>query len=168
MKKLEKIQEIVVVGATTEWLKSAETLDVMRKQPAITYEKLPNLSVQPEVAVAVKFLGEPREKKKEDQEFAFVKVELVEPAIVWEKEKGQYEAPKGTKATMNLKRHASLYRNVMRLTKDGAEPLKDKEVVIANLGKRTFETPKAPRGKATGYEYRVMLLEDLKKKLGKK
>ena len=165
---MEELREIEVVQALSEWLSSAKTLDVMRSQPRQAYEKLPSLSVQPEVAIAVRFLGEPREKSKDDQDFAFVNVELIEPAKLWEKERGQYDAPAGTKATMNLKRHADLYRSVMRLTNDGKTPLNGQEVVIANVGKRTFKTDKAPRGKATGFEYRVMLLADLKKQLGKK
>lgn len=164
---MEKLDEILVVQALG-WLDNAATLDVIRKQPVQTYEKLPNLSVQPEVAVAVKFMNEPRDKTKDEQDFAFVKVELIEPAIVWTKENGQFEAPKGTKTTMNLKRHAGLYRAAMRISELKPTGLTDKEVVIANLGKRTFKTPKAPRGTATGYEYRVMLLAELKKKLEKK
>jgi len=165
---MEELREIEVVRAVSEWLQNAKTLDVMRSQPRATYEKLPSLSVQAEVAVAVKFLGEVREKSKDGKNFAFVNVELIEPAVLWEKEKANYEAPKGTKATMNIKRHADLYRSVMRLTNDGKVPLQGQEVVIANLGKRTFETPNAPSGKATGFQYSVMLLADLKKKLGKK
>jgi len=66
MKKLEKLQEIKVVGATTDWLKSPETLDVIRKTPARKFEKLPTVSIQPEVAIAIHCLTEPRETQTID------------------------------------------------------------------------------------------------------
>lgn len=160
---MEKLEEIEVVRAATEWLQSAKTLDVIRSQPARQYKNLPSLSVQKEVAVAIKCVTEPRETSKRGRDYAFSDVVLVEPAVLYTKEKGQFEAAAGSEASINWKRHASLWRNIQEFF-----PLKDKELVVANLGKRTFETPKAPSGKATGYEYRIMLLADLKKKLGKK
>ena len=66
---MEKLEEIVVIRAASEWLNNPEVLDTIRKQPAITYERLPSLSVQAEVAVAIKFLSEPRLKSKEDQDW---------------------------------------------------------------------------------------------------
>jgi len=76
----------------------------------------------------------------------------------WTKEKGNHELAKGTKVSIDGKRHGNLWSNLKRHF-----PLKDKDLVIANLGKK----------KVTGYpqpiyQYRVMLLEDLKNKLGKK
>ena len=167
---MEKIEELQVIRAMG-WLEDAEVLDTIRKEPAVITPKYPYLSVQPEKAVAIKCLTEPREAAKADgTALLFIEAELIEPAIVWEKEKAKadsnykgHEAPKGTKVSMNLARHAALARMFKRHL-----PSTDKELVIANLGKRTFKTLKAPRGKATGYDYRVMLLADLKKKMKKK
>jgi len=167
MEKLEELQVIRAMG----WLDDAEVLDTLRSEPAVIAPKYPYLSVQPETAVAIKCLTEPREATKRDgTALLFIEAELIEPALVWEKERAQadknykgHEAPAGTKVSMNLARHASLARMFKRHL-----PSTDKKLVIANLGKRTFNTPKAPQGKATGYDYRVMLLAELKKKMKKK
>jgi len=160
----EKIEELQVIKAETGWVNSAAALDIIRKQPVTTAPRYPYLSVQPETAVAIRCLDEPREgTAKDGRELLFVDCELLEPAKVYSKEKGEFVADKGTKVSINLKRHAALERMFKRFL-----PCKGKELVIANLGKRTFKTPKAPRGKATGYDYRIMLLEDLKKLMGRK
>jgi len=167
MEKLEELQVIRAMG----WLEDAEVLDTIRKEPAVIKPKYPYLSVQAEKAVAIKCLTEPREATKQDgTTLLFIEAELIEPALVWNKEKAKanknykgHEAPAGTKVSMNLARHKALARMFTRHL-----PSTNKELVIANLGKRTFKTPKAPRGEATGYDYRVMLLADLKRKMKKK
>jgi hypothetical protein len=158
----QKIEELKVVKATTGWLQNAA--DVMRKAPIVQYEKLPALSIQPDVAVAVKCVAEVRETTSQGKDYAWLDVELIEPALVYTKTEGEYSAPKGTKASMNLKRHAGLYRNFKRLFPEGKSPV-DVEIVIANLGKRTFKTDKTASGKATGFDYRIMLLAELKKQI---
>ena len=171
---MEKLNELQVIRAMG-WLEDAEVMDTIRQQPAVITPKYPYLSVQAEQAVAIKCLTEPREAQKGDGTvLLFIEAELIEPALVWDKEKFNvdkknykgHEAPAGTKVSMNLARHAALKRMFLRCI--GTQSAVDKELVIANLGKRTFKTPKAPRGTATGYDYRVMLLADLKKKIKKK
>jgi len=163
---MEKIRKIRVLSAMG-WLEGA--VEVARKEPAVVYEKLPSLSVQADGAVAIKCLDEPRLKTMPDgKELAFVNMELLEPASVYERKEGEkegteHEAPKGTKVTMNLKRHASLWRNFQKFL-----PSTNKELVIINVGKRTFKTPKAPKGKATGYDYRIYTLAEMKEKMRKK
>jgi len=159
----QKLEELQVVKATTSWLQGAT--EVLKKEPAIKYKKLPALSVQAEVAVAVKPTSEVRETKKQGKEYAWLDVELVEPAIVYTKKEGEYEAPKGTQASMNLKRHAALYRNFKRMFPEGTSCV-GAEIVIANLGKRKFETEKF--GTVSGYDYRIMELAELKEKMKKK
>ena len=160
--KIEKLRVIHAMG----WLQNA--VEVARKEPAVIYEKYPSLSVDADAAVAVKCLDEPRLKTSKDgRELAFVNMELVEPATVWERKEGEkegapHEASKGTKVTMNLKRHASLWRAFQKFL-----PSTNKELVIINLGKRTFKTDKAPRGKATGYDYRIYSLAEFKEKMRK-
>ena len=167
---MEELKEIEIVRLNSEWLKEAPALDVMRKEKVVKeYTKHPSLSVQAEHVVAIKCLSDsPREVEGEDQNYAFIDAELVEPAIVYTKEKGEYEAEKGTMVSMNLKRHASLFRRFKDMFfKNNQWTCKDQEIAIGNLGKRTFKTDKAPRGKATGYDYRIMLLADLKAKMKK-
>jgi len=149
---------------SSEWISNAERLDVLRKVPVVReYPKYPNLSVQANTSVVIKCLDEPREVEGEKGDYAFLEAELLEEAEVWSKEKANFTADKGTKVTMNMKRHASLWRQFKRLL-----PCTGKEVVIANLGKRTFKTDKAPKGKATGYDYRVVLLSELQALMKKK
>lgn len=170
---MEKLEELEVIRAEG-WLDDAQVLDTIRREPAVITPKYPYLSVQAETAVAIKCLTDPREATKADGTvLLFIEAELIEPAIVWSKEKFKadpeykgHEAKAGTKVSMNLARHAALKRMFLRLI--GNQSAIDKELVIANLGKRTFKTPKAPKGKATGFDYRVMLLADLKAKMKKK
>jgi len=156
----QKIKELQVVKASSSWIQ--EIYDVAKEMPAVKYEKLPALSVQAEVAVAVKCIAEVRETSSKGKDYAWLDVELVEPTIVYSKEEGEYEAAKGTKASMNLKRHKALYRNFKRLFPEGKSPV-NAEIVIANLGKRKFKTKEY--GVVSGYDYRVMFLADLKKKI---
>lgn len=165
-----ELERIEIVKAATNWMEEATILDIIRKEKVIKeYTKHPSLSVQAEKLVAIKCISDnPREVEGEDQNYAFIDAELVESAMVYTKEKGEYEAPKGTLVSMNLKRHASLFRRFKDVFfTNNTWSCKDKEIVIANLGKRTFQTPKAPKGKATGYDYRIMLLADLKAKMKK-
>lgn len=144
------------------WLQDAP--DVMRKEPVVKYKKLPSLSVQPNVAVAVKCTSEPRETTGTDNQlYAFMDVELIEPAVLYDKaNQEEFKAPKGTKASINLKRHAALWRIVSK----NFMPTTGKELVIANLGKRNFTTKDGK--KASGYDYRVMTVEEIKAKMKKK
>lgn len=152
MNKIRKIQVVKSLG----WLDGA--VEVMKKTPMKQFEKLPMLSVQPDVAIAVKCLGEPRETNAKGKDFAFLDVELIEPAIVYENQ-AEHEAPAGTKASMNLKRHSSLWR----IFSKNFLPADGKEVVIANLGKREFKDKEGKLRK--GYDYRIMNLADLKEKM---
>lgn len=158
-----EIEELRIVRATTSWMK--EAVEIAKKEPAIKYKKLPALSVQADVAVAVKCISEPRETTKQGKDYAWLDVELIEPAIVYTKEEGEFEAVKGTEASMNLKRHAGLFRNFKRMFPEG-KPCVGVEIVIANLGKRKFETEEY--GWVSGYDYRIMKLADIKAKMKKK
>lgn len=157
----EKLIELQVVRAATSWLNKA--VEVAKKEPAVKYKKLPALSINAEVAVAVKCIADPRETEKQGKEYAWLDVELIEPAIVYKKDKGgEYEAAKGTQASMNLKRHKGLYRNFRRMFPQGKTCV-DAEIVIANLGKKTFDTKEY--GRVSGYDYRIMTLAEMKKKI---
>lgn len=162
---MEKLEEIEIVKCAG-WLENV--YEVAKKIPVSTapLEKLPSMSVAAKIAVAVKCIGEPRLKTKDNRNYAWMDMELIEPATVSEKVGDEYQertAPKGTKVAMDMKRHASLWRQFEKFL-----PADTKELVIVNLGKRTFKTDKAPSGKATGYDYRVVLLSEMKKQLKEK
>jgi hypothetical protein len=162
---MEELNEIEIVKCMG-WLEGA--YEVAKKMPVSTAprEKLPSMSVAPKIAVAVKCLGEPRLKTKDNRNYAWMDMELIEPATVSEKVGEEYQdrtAPAGTKVSMDMKRHAGLWRQFEKFL-----PANEKELVIVNLGKRTFKTDKAPSGKATGYDYRVLTLAEMKAKLKEK
>jgi hypothetical protein len=159
---MEKLEEIEIVKCAG-WLENV--YEVAKNTPVSTTPivKLPAMSVAPKIAVAVKCVGEPRLKTKDNRNYAWMDMELIEPALVSEKVGDEYQertAPKGTKVAMDMKRHASLWRQFEKFL-----PADGKELVIVNLGKRTFKTDKAPSGKATGYDYRVVTLAEMKAKL---
>jgi hypothetical protein len=134
--------------------------------PRPNVERLPNISVAPKIAVAIKCIGEPRLKTKDNRNYAWMDMELMEPATISKKVGDEYQeetAPKGTKVCMDMKRHASLWRQFETFL-----PADTKELVIINMGKRTFETKKAPSGKATDYDYRIVTLAEMKAKLKEK
>ena len=162
---MEKLDEIEIVKCAG-WLD--KVYEVSKNTPVSTMpiEKLPYMSIAPKVAVAIKCVGEPRLKTKDNRNYAWMDVELIEPATISEKVGDEYldkTVPKGTKVSMDMKRHASLWRQFEKFL-----PADGRELVIVNLGKRTFETKKAPSGHATGYDYRIVTLAEMKAKLKQK
>ena len=161
---MEKLREIEIVKCSG-WLSQA--YEVAKATPSPRHSrKLPSMSVAAKTAVAVKCLGEPRLKTKDNRNYAWMDMELIEPATVSEKVGNEYQertAPKGTQVSMDMKRHSALWRQFEKFL-----PADGKELVIANLDKRTFKTDKAPSGKATGYDYRIIPLAEMKAKMKKK
>jgi len=157
---MEELSEIEVVRAAG-WLEDAKTLDVMRQAPI----GLPFVGAASESAIAVKCLSEPELASKgekgsrEYREYAWIIVELLEPVTYHNKKKNQdVTLEAGTKAKFNGKRHGALWKGIQRNV-----PLTGKELVIANLGARKVRGFPQPV-----YDYRIMSLANLKKKLGKK
>lgn len=144
------------------WLDDA--VNVVKTQPAVKFEKVPNVSVEPNVAIAVKCLSEPREKVVDEKTYLFMDVELLEAAVVYDKTKPEadrvYEAPTGTKCSINLARHSGLKRAITQNFLEKNIPLTGQEIVIANLGKKSFRT-KAGKT-AAGFEYRVDTVANIK------
>jgi len=165
MKEIEKIRYI---RAETY---ADKMFAVIKNEPVTTTTRknLPNISVQPKQCVAMKAVGAVRLKSKDQREYAWQDFVLIEPAMTSIKKGDEYvdeKADAGTEVAMNMKRHSGLWRQFEKHLVNGTAD--GKELVIANLGKRTFKTDKAPSGKATGYDYRVMLLSELKAKMKEK
>lgn len=165
---MRKLEPIVPIRAETY---ADKMFAVIKNEPVTTTTRknLPNISVQPKCCIAVKIVGVVRLKKKDEREYAWQDMVLIEPAMTSVKKGDEYvdeKADAGTEVAMNMKRHSGLWRQFEKHLVNGTAD--GKELVIANLGKRTFKTPNAPSGKATGYDYRVMLLAELKQKMKEK
>lgn len=143
------------------WLEVADVLEVMETAPMGGYKDLPTVSVDAKTVVCLHFATEPREVKKGTRTFLWTEANLLEPAECWFKDTDETkELPAGTEVAIDIGRHAALRRCLKQF-----EPLTDKDIAIANLGMKTRRW----KGKTiNGYDYRAMLYEDLKKKVGKK
>jgi len=115
-----------VSDVTQEWeeLKDAT-------EPISGFENVPTLSVQDKDLVKVEFLSEPVERPTKDGKVvAYAEVKLLAPHAGYDREKRE-EVPleAGAKSAMNLKRHATLWKQAQ-----ANAPLKGKKFVIGIVG----------------------------------
>ena len=140
------------VAKERDWLQEAmmdpeKALSQFENQQIPGYENLPNVSIQPQSFIAVKFLSEmeQRGKDKFGKLMFWIKVEMLAPTDQgYDREaKKKTKLAKGDKASMNLGRHGSLIYAANKFV-----PLTGKSFAIANLGRK-------PTGKGnTAMDYR--------------
>ena len=116
-----------VSDVTAEWEELKETT-----QPISGFENIPTVSVNDNDLIKVKFLGEAREatRKSDQKPFAYATVEMLAPHAGYDREKKE-EIPlkAGDKAAINLKRHATLWKQAQ-----ANAPLTGKKFIVGIVG----------------------------------
>jgi len=125
--------------------KTMKTID--KEAPSAGFENLPTVSVQCGEAIFVEFLGEPEPKQTKDgKDIAYAKVKILAATPNgWDSEnKQQINLNENTIASINLKRHANLFRGATALA-----PLTGKKLMIANMKDKV----KTKKGSACDYRF---------------
>jgi hypothetical protein len=115
-----------VSDVTAEWEELKETTE-----PISGFENVPTVSVADKDIVKVEFLSEPQERTTKDgKAVAYAEVKLLAPHLGYDREKRE-EIPLevGAKAAMNMKRHATLWKQAQ-----ANAPLKGKKFTIGIVG----------------------------------
>lgn len=128
--------------------KTMQTID--KTVPSTGFESHPLVSVQQGEAIFVEFKQEARlGKNKENKETAYADVIILAPTPNgWDSgEKRQINLNEGDVASINLKRHANLWRGA-----EAHAPLAGKRFMIANMQDKV----KTKRGYACDYRFVVL------------